>query len=323
MQRREFLTLFGGAAATWPFATHAESRTPVIGFMSTNAGPEHSPIVAGLREGLKETGFVEGRNVAVEFRWADGHYDQFPAMAADLVSRHVNVIVANGPAVFAAKAATTSIPIVFLIGDDPVRFGLVSSLARPDGNLTGIGNLNVQLGPKRLELIHDLLPQATDIAVLINPANPRAEGQWNDFQAAARTIGRKVHLLHASSEQEFQEAFAKLTGLRTRALVIGADPFFNSRSQKLAALALRYKIAAIYQYRPFALAGGLMSYGPTADFYRVVGVYAGRILQGAKPADLPVQQSTTIELVINLKTAQALALTVPPTLRALANEVVE
>ena len=264
--------------------------------------------------------------MAIEYRWAEGQYDRLPALVADLIRRQVTVIAANSPApVMAAKAATTTIPIVFATGYDPVAAGLVASLARPGGNLTGVTSLTAEVGPKRVELLHELVPTATSIALLVNPAaGPLRETISTDLQAAARTLGLQFHVLHASAVRDFDTVFATLAQLRAGGLVIGSDPFFNSQSEQLAALAIRHAVPAIYQYREFAAAGGLMSYGGSlTDMYRQVGVYTGRILKGEKPADLPVQQSTKVELIINLKTAKALGLTVPPTLLARADEVIE
>jgi putative ABC transport system substrate-binding protein len=324
MRRREFITLLGGAAAAWPLAVHAQQPMPVIGFLNGGSPDGYAPMVAGFRQGLKETSYVEGQNVAIEFRWAEGQYDRVPAMAAELVRRQVTVIVANTPGNLAAKAATTTIPIVFTVGNDPVQIGLVASLTRPGGNVTGATQLGVELVSKQLEFAHELVPTATVIAVLLNPINPNAETLLRDVQAAARIIGVQFHVLHASAERDFDTVFATLVQLGASALVIGNDPFFASRSEQLAALTLRHAVPAIFQDRPFVAAGGLMSYGgSTPDMYRIAGVYAGRILKGEKPADLPVQQATKVELFINLKTAKALGLTVPPTLLVRADEVIE
>jgi putative tryptophan/tyrosine transport system substrate-binding protein len=321
MRRRAFIALLAGAAMGWPLAAHAQQpATPVIGFLTTRASGEDAHLLAAFRQGLKEAGYVEGRNVGIEFRFAENRYDRLPALAADLVHRRVAVIVTMGAP--AAPAAT--IPIVFGIGDDPVRLGLVASLNRTGGNVTGQTGLLAEVGPKRLELLRELLPAAARIAVLINPAGPNAEPQTRDLQAAARTLGLQIDVLHAGSERDFEPAFAALRELRAGGLVIGNDPFFNSRSGQLAALALRHAVPTIYQFRQFAAAGGLMSYGANpVDGYRQVGLYTGRILAGEKPADLPVQQATKVELIINLATAKALGLTVPLALIGRADEVIE
>jgi putative ABC transport system substrate-binding protein len=328
MKRREFITLLGGAAAmplALPLAARAQQRTmPVVGFLNSRAPGVDAHLLAAFHLGLNEAGYVEGRNVAIEYRFAEGQYDRLPAMAADLVRRQVAVIAANGPAVVAAKAATATIPIVFSVGLDPVALGLVASLNRPGGNLTGVTVLFDEIGPKRLELLHELVPTATIIALLLNPTYPSAENQSRDLQTAARTLGLQLHVLHASTERDFDTAFATMVRLRAGALVIGNDPFFNSRSEQLAALSVRHAMPTIFQNREFAAAGGLMSYGGSiADTYRVVGVYTGRILQGEKPADLPVQQVTKVEMIVNLKAAKALGLKVPLSLLGRADEVIE
>jgi putative tryptophan/tyrosine transport system substrate-binding protein len=324
MKRRKFMTLLSGAVA-WPLAARAQQPAlPVIGFLNSASAQAYARPLAAFREGLNTTGYVDGRNVAIEYRWADGQYDRLPAMAAELVNRQVAVIAANGPAVPPAKATTATIPIVFTAGFDPIELGLIASLNRPGGNLTGISILNAELGPKRLELLRELLPAATMVALLINPNNPSAVTVSRELQAVARTIGLEIHVLHASTEAELDAAFATLVELRASALAIGNDPFFNSRSARLAALAASHAMPAIYQYREFAAAGGLMSYdGSLTDAYRQAGIYTGRILTGAKPGDLPVQQSTKVELIINLKTANALGLTVPLPLLGRADEVTE
>jgi putative ABC transport system substrate-binding protein len=329
MRRREFITLLGGAAAAWPLAAHAQQRTlpamPVIGFLGAASAHGYAAQVMAFRKGLQEAGYVEGRNVAIEYRWAEDRYDRLPALAAELVGRQVAVIATSGTAAApAAKAATTTIPIVFVTSVDPVELGLVSSLPHPGGNLTGVTTLSTELGPKRLELLHEAIPTATLIAALANPTYPATETQSRDLQAAARTLGVQVHVLNASTEGDFDRVFATLAQLRVGGLVIGADTFFLSRSEQLAALSVRHAIPAIFQYREFAAAGGLLSYGTSsADLYRTVGNYAGRILKGEKPADLPVQRITKVELIINMKTARALGLTFPITLLGRADEVIE
>jgi putative ABC transport system substrate-binding protein len=326
MRRREFITLLGGATVAWPLAVRAQQPAmPVIGFLNS-ASPvgAYAVRVRAFRQGLNETGYVEGKNVTIEYRWAEGQYDRLPALAADLVRRQVNVIVANSPAAVVAKAATTTIPIVFDSGTDPVKLGLVASLNRPGGNVTGVSNLNLELGPKRMDLLRELIPTAATIALLVNPANPGAATLSKDMQAAASSLGRQLHVLHASTERDFDSIFATVVQLRAGALVIGSDPFFISRSEQLAALALRHAVPTVFEYREFTAAGGLVSYGgDTKEPYRLVGVYTGRILKGEKPANLPVQQSTKIELIINLKTANALGLTVPQGLLSRADDVIE
>jgi putative ABC transport system substrate-binding protein len=325
VRRRKFITLIGGAAAAWPVGAHAQQPAlPAIGFLNGGSAWEYARLAAAFRQSLGETGYVEGRNVLVEYRWAEGHYERLPELAADLVRRQVMVITANTQAVPAAKAATTTIPIVFNSSADPVAAGYVASLARPGGNLTGVSSLSVEIGPKRLQLLHEMVPTATVIAALINPTNPNAEAQSSALQAAARDIGLQLHVLHASTERDFDTAFATLLQLRAGALVIGVDAFLINRSELLAALALRHAVPAIFLYREFVAAGGLMSYGGSnTDAYRLSGVYAGRILKGEKPADLPVLQATKFALIINLKTAKALGLTVPLPLLGRADEVIE
>ena len=327
MRRRDFISLLGGAAVAWPLAAHAQQPAlPVIGFLHSASPGPFADRVRAFRQGLSETGYVEGQNVAIEYRWADGQYDRLPVLAADLVRRQVTVIAAGGVllAVMAAKKATTTIPIVFSTGANPVEAGLVASLNRPGGNLTGVTTLNLELGPKRLELLHEVVPTATIMALLVNPANPNAEFQSREIQMAARTLGVQLHVLYATSERDFDTVFTSLAKLRAGALVISADSLFISRSEKLAALTVGHAVPAISQYRAFAAGGGLMSYGGSlTESYGQVGVYTGRILKGEKPANLPVQQLVKVELVINLKTAKTLGLTFPLSLLGRADEVIE
>jgi putative ABC transport system substrate-binding protein len=325
MRRREFITLLGGAAAS-PLAARAQQPAmPVIGFVGSRSLEDSVALVAAFRMGLGETGFSEGRNVTIEFHWAEGHYDRLPALAADLVRRQVTVIVTVGdPSVLAAKAATASIPIVFVAGVDPLRYGLVASINRPGGNVTGVSVLSEVLEPKRLELLRELVPTAAAVAMLVNPRNRRTEFDTKNVQAAAGSMGLQFIVLNASTESEIAAAFANLVQQGAGALIVGADPFLISQSEQLAALAAHHAIPAVHAYREFAAAGGLMSYGPSlADAYRQAGIYTGKILMGAKPADLPVEQSTRVELVINLKTAKALGLTLPLPLLGRADEVIE
>ena len=325
--RRKFLAALGGAAAAWPLAAHAQqSPVPVVGFLNGGTAEGYAPMVAAFRQGLNEAGYVEGRSVAIEYRWARGQYDRLPSLAADLVQQKVTVIAATTtPAALAAKAATSTVPIVFTTGGDPVGLGLAASLNRPGRNLTGVTNLNVEVVPKRLELARELFPGATTVALLVNPTNPLAATVSKDLQAVADALGVRLHVLHASTEADFEAACATAAQLRAAALVIAsADPWFNSRAAQLGALALRHRVPAIYQYREFAAAGGLMSYGGyTTDTYRLGGIYTGRILKGEKPADLPIVQSTKVELIVNLKTARALGITVPLPLSGRADEVIE
>ena len=323
MKRRAFITLLGAATAL-PFAARAQQppTVPVIGFL--NGASSHAPYLVGLRQGLKEVGYIEGQNVAIEYRWADGQYDRLPAMAADLVSRQVSVIVANTPAARTAQAATKTVPIVFLTGTDPVAFGLVASLSRPGGNITGVASLVDEVAAKRLELLRGLLPKATVIGVLSNPSNPNTAIFVKNVQAAAGVLGWTVHVLNAGSEREIGTALATFAQLQASGFLVVNDPFFNSRPDYLVAQAARHSLPAIYAWREFVVAGGLMSYGVSlVDLYRQGGIYVGHILKGEKPADLPVQQSTKVELVINLRTAAALGITVPPTILATADEVIE
>jgi putative tryptophan/tyrosine transport system substrate-binding protein len=323
--RRKFLAALGGAAVAWPLAARAQQPAmPVIGFL--NGGSPDANRVAAFRQGLNEIGYIEGRNLAIEYHWAEGQYDRLPALAADLVRRPVNVIAATStPAAITAKATTTTIPIVFITSSDPVQLGLAASLNRPGANLTGATTLAIEITPKRLEILHELLPTAKLFALLVNPTNPYADILSRNVQAAARTLGLQLHILHASTEHDFDTVFATLVQLRAGGLVIGGiEIFFESRRGQLAALALRHSIPTIYQSREFAVAGGLMGYGGnTMDSYRLAGLYTGRILKGEKPADLPVQQVTKVDLIINLKTAKVLGLDIPPTLLARADEVIE
>jgi len=324
--RRELLLLLGGAAVAWPHALRAQQKAmPVIGYLSTGSPDPNSPYLPAFRQGLSETGYVEGQNVAMEYRWAEGHYDRLPALAADLVSRKVDVIVSTGgsPGARAAKNATLTIPIIFRTGL-AVEDGLVASLARPGGNLTGVSMLLGELTPKLLELLSELVPQARMIALLVNPNSPTTERIIRDMEEAARAKGVQLPILKAASENEIDAAFASLVQLQAGALLVSADPFFFSRREQFVALASRHAVPAIYPWREAVGSGGLISYGPslTAAF-RLVGIYVGKILKGAKPADLPVQQPTKFELVINLKTAKALGLTVPQSLLVRADEVIE
>jgi putative ABC transport system substrate-binding protein len=326
VKRREFITLLGGAAAVWPLAARAqEPAMPVIGFLGTRAPGDDPHLLAAFRRGLKEADYIEGQNVAIEYRFAENQYDRLPALAADLVRRQVTVIAANGHAAQAAKAATATIPIAFVAGFDPVEVGLVASLNRPGGNITGVSILDVELGPKRLELLHELVPTVTVIAALVNATDPaRAETTSKELQAAAHALGLQLHVLHASTERDFDTVFASLIQLRAGGLVIGGEPFFNSRSEQLGELTMRHAVPTVYQLRTFATAGGLASYGASlTDAYRLAGVYSGRILRGEKPADMPVQQATKVELIINLKTAKALGITVPLPLTGRADELLE
>jgi putative ABC transport system substrate-binding protein len=327
MRRREFVQLAAGAAMTWPLGARAQQKAmPVIGVLGNGSLGEVAPFMAAFRQGLSETGYVEGQNVAIEYRGAEGHYDRLPALAAELVGRKVDVIVSTGgsPTALAAKRATSTIPIVFRSGADAVELGLVASLARPGGNLTGVSMLIDELTPKRLELLSELVPQAGVIDLLVNPNNPNAERTMRDAAEAARVKGVQLHILKAGTESEIDTAFSTLVQLHAGALVVSADPFLSSRREQLVALALRHAVPTIYAWREFVASGGLISYGSSlTGAYRLVGIYAGKILKGAKPADLPVEQPTKFELVVNLKTAKALGLRVPPALLARADEVIE
>ena len=322
--RRSFITLVGGAAA-WPLGTAASQSMPVVGILASRAASDDPQLLTAFRRGLREAGYVDGHNVTIEYGFAENQYDRLPALAADLVRRQVSLIVANGPAAQAAKAATATIPIVFTAGFDPVAIGLVASLNRPGGNITGVTILDVELGPKRLQLLHELAPMASIIAVLVNPTDPlRAEAISKAVQTAAGSLGLQSHVLKASSEGDFDTVFASVRQLRIDGLVIGGDPFFNSRGEQLGKLAAQHGVPTIFQFSEFTTGGGLASYGANlVDSYHQVGVYAGRILKGEKPADLPIAQATKFDLIINLKTAKALGLTVPPKLLFTADEVIE
>ena len=326
MNRRHFIGLLGGAATTWPLAARAQQPMPVVGFLGGASERAYASQVAGFLQGLQEAGYREGQNVEIEFRWAEDQFDRMPALAADLAQRQVSVIAAaTGPAAIAAKAATATIPVVFQGGFDPVAVGLVASLNRPGGNVTGVTTLSLELGPKRLELLRELVPNATVMAALVNQNNPiNVETNMRALQTAARALGLQLHVLHASKPSDFDAVFATLAQLRPSGLVIAGDQFFTSQVDQLGALTVRHAVPAIFQFREFAAAGGLMSYGgSTTESFRVVGVYTGRILKGEKPADLPVQQSPKVDLVVNLKTAKALGVTVPMSLLGRADEVIE
>ena len=328
IRRREFMMLLGGAMTVWPLpASGQQPSMPVIGFLNSGSPEPIAHLMSAYRRGLSNTGYVEGLNVGIEYRWAEGRNDRLPAMADDLVRRRVSVIAAIGSTVgaLAVKSATTTIPIVFMVGVDPIEVGLVTSLNRPGGNITGVSNLNEEMGKKWLEFLHEFVRSSATFALLVNQANPTvAERYTKEMRAAAKSLGVALDVLNASTERELDTAFESLTKLRVGGLVIGADLFFTNRIERLAALTMHHAIPAIYPYREFVVPGGLMSYGTSlSDMYREAGEYTGRVLKGEKPADLPVRQATKVELVINLKTAKALGLTVPPTLLARADEVIE
>jgi putative ABC transport system substrate-binding protein len=326
IRRRKFIAALGGAALAWPLTARAQqSAMPVIGILLSRGPHDDPPLMDACQRGLKEAGYVEGQNVAIEYRFADNQYERLPELAADLVRHQVTMIIANGPAALTAKAATSTIPIVFVAGFDPVQMGLVASLNRPGGNVTGVTILDVEPGPKRLELLHELVPGANDIAALVNSKDPkRAEITANELISAARPLGLQLHVLQAGSVRDFDSVFADMVKFRAGGLVIGGDPFFNNRREELGALAFQHAIPAIYQFREFAASGGLASYGASlTDAYHLVGIYAGRILKGEKPADLPVQQATKVELIINLKNAKALGIAIPLPLLGRADEVIE
>ena len=326
MRRREFLGVLGGAAAL-PLAARAQqSAMPVIGFLGSDSPDLYADRLRAFRQGLKETGYIEGQNVAVEYRWADGRNDRLPALAGDLVRRQPAAIVTpTTPATLASKEATATIPIIFFVAADPVALGLVASLNRPGGNITGTTTLTLEVGRKWPQLLQEMVPAATALALLVNPTSPvLADAQSKDLQAAARTLGLQIHVLHAATDRDFNDVFEGLVQLRAGGLIISSDLFFFTRSEQLAALAVRHTVPAIFGFREFAVAGGLMSYGGSvADAHRWLGIYTGRILKGEKPASLPVQQAVKVELIINLKTAKSLGLEIPPTLLARADEVIE
>jgi putative tryptophan/tyrosine transport system substrate-binding protein len=327
MERREFITLLGGAAATWPLAARAQQRAmSVIGFVSSRSSGESAVQVAAFREGLSEKGFVEGDNLAIAFRWAEGHYDRLPALCSELVHQGVAVLVAAGgpPSALAAKAASLTTPIVFILASDPIKLGLVASLNHPGSNATGVALFAVEVEPKKLEILHELVPKTTQIGVLVNPRNPNAQTVTTELQTASGALGLQIHIVNAATIAEVGAAFKTLVQQDVGALVVAADPFFNDQREALVTLAAQHALPTIYEWREFAAAGGLVSYGTIiSDAYRQAGVYTGRILKGEKPVDLPVVQPTKFELVINRKTAKALGLEIPQPILATADEVIE
>jgi putative ABC transport system substrate-binding protein len=327
MKRRDALTLLGYSllgAAVQQSSFAQSARVPVVGFLNGSSAVGYAPMVTAFREGLKELGFVDGHNVHIEFLWADGHYDRLREMASDFVGRPVSVIVANTPANLVAKGITAKIPIVFTTSSDPVAVGLVDSMSRPSGNITGVSQLNVEVGPKRLELAHQLVPTARSLGLLVNPDNPQHDAIVQAAKAGAQDLGVDLQVLYASTEAQIEEVFANFSELKSGALTIGTDAFFNGQTERLARLGLTHKVPTVYQYHQFSAAGGLISYGGSIrDSYRLAGIYAGRVLKGEKPVDLPVQQSTRVELIINLQTARTLGLQVPPDLVARADEIIE
>jgi putative ABC transport system substrate-binding protein len=325
VRRRDFIRAVAGWAVAWPFVARAQPALPVIGFIHSGSASQNTHTIAGFHDGLSDAGYVVGQNVAIEYHWADGAFDRLPALAADLVSRGVAALAAFAPpTAVAAKSATTTIPIVFFMGGDPVKLGLVASFRRPGGNITGIGGLTIDLVSKRLEILRELVPKAGSIAFLVNPSNPTSETQIQNIQGATRALGLKLNIYRASSEQEVDAAFAKISQVQAGPVVVGADSFFITLRDQIVALAARYNIPTTYETRESVAAGGLMSYAPSfRDAYRQVGVYVGRILKGEKPADLPILQPTKFELVINLKTAKTLGLDVPLSLQQRADEIIE
>jgi ABC-type uncharacterized transport system substrate-binding protein len=326
MRRREFITLLGGAAVAWPLTARAQQPAmPVVGFLSTRTAADSASVVAAFHNGMKEVGFVDGQTVRVEYHWAGSQYDRLRELALDMVRARVSVITAIGPpAAVAAKAATATVPIVFTVGSDPVKTGLVANLGRPGGNATGVNIFSAELGAKRLGLLHDLMPAASIVALLVNPRFPNVGSYISEVETAARAIGWQIRVVNASNEGEIDAAFATILQLHAEAVFVAADPFFTGRRDQIVQLAARHAIPAVYEVREFPAAGGLMSYGTSlTDAYRLAGIYVGRILKGEKPADLPIIQPTKFELVINLNTAKALGLTFPPGLLAIADEVIE